>query len=222
VGWTWPQWDHGKLKVQCITLGRNYAHIKQEDYCDAPAKCSQDNQIFKGIYFHHLDLFCEPLPTSTPLIAGLTEVASSSLAAEHAGKCASYTPWIEHNAYAALSTRNGTGVIGGWWGASYVNKTQGPWPGYAAPKPYGSTDEWNEPWVLQQPGWECQGWHCQKGGRGSHANDQRMAKLFRQRRGLLRRRDVNDEGRGRTVETQGSGVGVVKAASDFTRKRLAA
>lgn len=198
-------------------LGRNGI---MEDYCDAPANCSQDDQIFKGIYFHHLDLFCEPLPTSTPLIAGLTKTATSGLAAQHANTCMGYTSWIEHNAHAALATRNSSGIIGGWWGASYVNKTQGPWPAYAVPKPYGSTDVWNEPWVLQEPPWACQGWHCQQGGRGSYANGKRMAKLFSHRRGAAKR-DVNDEGRGRTVETEGSGLGVVKAASDFTLRRPA-
>lgn len=197
---------------QWAGLGRNGI---MEDYCDAPANCSQDNQIFKGIYFHHLDLFCESLPTSSPLVAGLTHVASPSLADSHASMCAGYVPWIEHNAQAALSTKNGTGIIGGWWGASYINKTQEPWPAYAPPRPRGSTDEWNEPWVLQQPPWSCQGQHgCEEhkgGGRGS------FGKMRRRMRAL--RRDINDQGRGRTVETQASGVGVVKAASDFLLKR---
>ena len=198
-------------------LGRNGI---MEDYCDAPANCSQDAQAFKGIYFHHLDLFCEPLPTTTPLIAGLTKLASSELAAEHAGKCDSYTPWIEHNAHAALSTRNASGMIGGWWGASYVNKTQGSWPEWAVPKPHGSTDEWNQPWVLSQPPWVCHGQHgCHHGGHGLHSRDSMpkiMARAFNSRKS---RRDINDQGLGRTVETEGSGLGVVKAASDFTLKR---
>ncbi|KAK5129402.1 hypothetical protein LTR08_003289 [Meristemomyces frigidus] len=197
---------------QWTGLGRNGI---MEDYCDAPANCSQDNQIFKGIYFHHLDLFCDPLPTSTPLVAGLTKVAPAALASEHASKCASYTPWIKHNANAALSTRNSTGVIGGWWGASYVNKTQEPWPAYAAPRPRGSSDEWNEPWVLEQEPWLCRGWHCREGGRAKRGNRKRTAGLFSMR-GAAAKRDANDGGRGRTVETEGSGLGVVKAASDFT------
>ncbi|KAK4539678.1 hypothetical protein LTR36_010441 [Oleoguttula mirabilis] len=201
--------------VQWAGLGRNGI---MEDYCDAPANCSQDNQVFKGIYFHHLDLLCEDLPRSTPLIAGLTNLASAPLAAEHAGKCASYVPWIEHNANAALSTRNGTGIIGGWWGASYINKTQAPWLAYAVPKPHGSADVWNEPWVLDEAPWVCEGWHCEKDGRGSRGtNGKRMAKLFQHRRAA--ERDVNDGGRGRTVETEASGLGVIKAASDFALRR---
>ena len=202
---------------QWAGLGRNGI---MEDYCDAPANCSQDAQIFKGIYFHHLDLFCEPLPTTTPLIAGLTEVASSDLASQHKSNCKGYTPWIKHNAHAALSTRNATGIIGGWWGASSVNHTQSPAPYWTAQRPNGSTDYRNNPWVLYQPPWRCHGQHgCWPNGR-HHGGQKRkrMAHLFANRR---TRRDVNDEGLGRTVETEGSGLGVVKAASDFSLKRPA-
>jgi hypothetical protein len=222
---------------QWAGLGRNGI---MEDYCDAPANCSQDAQIFKGIYFHHLDLFCEPLPTSTALVPGLTFTASSDLASSHTSKCASYTPWVLHNAWAALSTRNSSGIIGGWWGAPYVNKTQGPWPEYTVPIPSGATDVWNQLVVLESAPWKCEGWHCDaeygvaayasasysEGGGGGGGNAKRMAEVFRRRRrqaamGRSRRRDVNDQGRGRTVETQGSGLGVVKCASDFTRKEPA-
>ncbi|KAF2174246.1 glycoside hydrolase family 76 protein [Zasmidium cellare ATCC 36951] len=104
---------------QWAGLGRNGI---MEDYCDAPANCSQDNLIFKGAYFEHLDLFCEPLPTETPLVKGLTYLADQGLANSHAQKCRSYAGWIQHNAYAALSTRNATSdIIGEWWGASYVS-----------------------------------------------------------------------------------------------------
>lgn len=202
---------------QWAGLGRNGI---MEDYCDAPANCSQDAQIFKGIYFHHLDLFCEPLPTETALIPDLTYTASEALANEHAGKCRAYAPWVRHNAHAALSTRNGSDIIGGWWGASYVNKTQSPWPAWSPPMPPGSVDEWNHPSVLEEPPWVCRGRPgCRGRGRGRKGrNGPRMAHMVRSRK---RQSDPNDEGPGRTVETQGSGLGVVKAASDFSLKRPA-
>ncbi|KAI6793830.1 Six-hairpin glycosidase [Hortaea werneckii] len=117
TGWYSIPGSSDKEAGQWAGLGRNGI---MEDYCDASANCSQDNQIFKGIYFHHLDLFCEALPTRTPLIEGVTFTASPALAAEHAGKCRAYLPWIRHNARAALATRDDTGVVGGWWGASFV------------------------------------------------------------------------------------------------------
>jgi hypothetical protein len=97
-------------------LGRNGI---MEDYCDSLGNCNQDATIFKGVYFHHLSLFCEPLPEQTALIPGITHIAPADLAAEHRTRCASYTSWVEHNAHAALSTRDANHRIGQWWGASY-------------------------------------------------------------------------------------------------------
>lgn len=110
--------------AQWSGLGRNGI---MEDYCDAPGTCSQDDLIFKGIYFHHLDLFCDPLPTETPLVDGVTKLAPSALASSHASRCAGYVPWIEHNAWAALNTRDSRGVMAEWWGLSYLNGTIGEW-----------------------------------------------------------------------------------------------
>lgn len=93
-------------------LGRNGI---MEDYCDAPADCSQDAQMFKGIFFHHLDAFCEPLPTvaGTSISGAQTYAASSDQASDHDSKCQSYVRWVEHNAHAALATRNASNIIGG-------------------------------------------------------------------------------------------------------------
>lgn len=196
-------------------LGRNGI---MEDYCDAPANCSQDAQIFKGIYFHHLGIFCEPLPTSEPLVAGLTSLADDDLAAAHSGNCNGYTPWVTHNADAALSTRNQDNVIGGWWGASSDSRTQAAALDMTVPLPQGSSDERNDPTVLDQAPWACRGQRgCQQNGRVASS---RTPGWLPPRSN--KKRDVNDGGRGRTVETQASGVSVIKAASDFTRKRPSA
>lgn len=190
-----------------------------EDYCDAKATCSQDNQIFKGVYFHHLDLFCEPLPTRKALVPGLTHVADVGLAVEHKEKCHSYTPWIVHNAYAALSTRNASGIIGGWWGASLLNQTQAPSLLWAIPDPHHSVDVCNEPWVLHEPPWCHTGHGCLTSGNSSTVDGERRRAIGRSFDTWNRRRDSNDQGRGRTVETQGSGLGVVQAALDFMLRR---
>lgn len=203
-------------------LGRNGI---MEDYCDAPANCSQDAQVFKGIYYHHLQKFCAPLPTSTSLIANLTYLASPSLAAQHAGECQSYVPWIQHNAYAALQTENSSGVFGGWWGASYLNKTQQPWPQWAKPPPAGSWDVRNEPSLLDISLWrcnpadrECASWVEEhrgvdrRGGIGFGGGTGDMKRMLQDWR---QKRDPDNQGRGRTVETHGAGLGVVKAAAGY-------
>ncbi|KAM0714334.1 hypothetical protein Q7P37_010121 [Cladosporium fusiforme] len=197
-------------------LGRNGI---MEDYCDAPANCSQDAQIFKGIYFHHLGIFCEPLPTDKPLVENLTVLAEDDLAAAHLGNCNNYAPWVTHNADAALASRNQDNVIGGWWGASNNNRTQAAALDLAVPPPPGSWDEWNDPTVLEQAPWACRGQHgCRRDGGFGDARNASLSSLITRNK----KRDVNDGGRGRTVETQSSGVGVIKAASDFTRKRPSA
>jgi hypothetical protein len=196
-------------------LGRNGT---MEDYCDAAGTCSQDSQTFKGIYFHHLSIFCEPLPTITPLVEGITVLADEELAATHKRNCDSYTEWITHNARAALSTRDQYNVIGGWWGAhnSDSDSAQNAKLDTAAPLPPSSWDVRNSPELLTQAPWNCSNGAGQEGWtRGVEAQPHRELTMRSQKR------DVNDAGRGRTTETQGSGLSVVKAASDFTRTRPA-
>lgn len=197
---------------QWAGLGRNGI---MEDYCDAPANCSQDAQIFKGIYFQHLSIFCEPLPTTTPLVEGVTVLADAELAAAHHNNCDGYTKWVTHNAQAALSTRDQYNVIGGWWGASQNNSVQSARLDMTVPLPPGSLDERNDPEVLTQSPWVRDGGRQDEQTRGEEAQPHRELTIRSQKR------DLNDGGRGRTAETQGSGLGVVKAASDLTRKRPA-
>ncbi|KAF2720999.1 glycoside hydrolase family 76 protein [Polychaeton citri CBS 116435] len=206
----------GDEAAQWHGLGRNGI---MEDYCDAAANCSQDAQMFKGIYFHHLDLFCEPLPTRKPLINGITHVASSSLAGSHARKCQGYVPWVAHNARAALATRNSTSnIIGEWWGASYINQTQAPNPGYSQPNP--GPDPWNHPRLLKQPPWVCEGKHeCGK-DRHHHNTGLRTRRVAHKLvEGISNRQASSDSDDTRTVQTQGSGLSVVKAAADLMLKR---
>ncbi|QIW98924.1 hypothetical protein AMS68_004442 [Peltaster fructicola] len=95
-------------------LGR---HGIMEDTCDVYSNCTQDAQIFKGVYFHHLSQFCQPLPTSNATYGGTTD---SNIAQQHRQTCAGYASWVAYNAAAALSTKNSTGIIGGWWAANYA------------------------------------------------------------------------------------------------------
>ncbi|KAB8339066.1 hypothetical protein FH972_022002 [Carpinus fangiana] len=162
-----------------------------EDICDADASCSQDSQSFKGIYFHHLTLFCESLPTDTALVPGVTFTADAATAATHKSNCQDYAPWVAKNAAAALSTRNGTGIFGGWWGEN--QSAAAGIGGAAAAQPAGAQDYRNHPEILTQAPWVKEG-----GGQV------RMA-----------RRDINDGGLGRTEETQLSGLGVVRANWEF-------
>lgn len=209
-------WNNGEYGNATEWSGLGRAGIV-EDYCDAPANCSQDALVFKGAYFEHLDLFCEPLPTQTPPVAGLTYVADQDLAESHVEKCNSYKPWIQHNAWAALNTRDDTGIIGEWWGASYTNTTQTPALKYAQPKPNGSMDVWNEPQLLSQAPWKCNGiGGCRQPSR--YATSGRRAARLRRDREVKRRQSGEQV---RTAETQAQGLAVVKAAANAALKRRA-
>ncbi|KAJ5130982.1 Six-hairpin glycosidase [Penicillium bovifimosum] len=114
-------WPHTSSR-QWQGLGRGGV---LEDTCDSRGLCSQDGQTFKGIFFHHLSAFCRPLqPQEKRFLAETTHGRSADddwteAYEEHMQRCRSYGAWIEHNAQAALMTRDTDGKFGGWWGRPY-------------------------------------------------------------------------------------------------------
>jgi hypothetical protein len=179
------------------------------DYCDASFNCSQDNLMFKGIYFHHLDQFCEPLPTTSPLVPDLTKVASKKLAAQHRHRCNEYIPWIEHNADAALLTRNASNIMANCWGRGCEGSGSNQTIHQFASRPINSVDERNSRQVLQKPPWTLSVRY--QNGSTRPALDKRdpTSKSFSI---WIEKRAAENQ---RTVESQGSGLAVVKAAFNF-------
>ena len=165
-----------------------------EDVCDASGTCSQDGQTFKGIYFHHLSLFCKALPLEA-LVPGTSYAADAQLADHHRRKCTSYGSWIAHNARAAYLTRDRDGQYGMWWGTHAGRREDDGGAERSSPLPEGADDYRNEE--------SSSRWRRTMGkGRTStstSAGGQKPAG------------DLNDRGRGRTVETQGGGVAVLRA-----------
>ncbi|KAJ1327637.1 Glycosyl hydrolase family 76 [Microdochium nivale] len=108
-----------------------------EELCDASATCNQDALTFKGIFFHHLAAFCEPLSTtpSAEQRAGLEgeeededeenkdarEQELAKTRTMHAAACLSYRSWLANNARAALGTRDSRGRFGMWWTAGLLS-----------------------------------------------------------------------------------------------------
>lgn len=197
-------------------LGRNGV---LEDRCDAPGHCNQDAQTFKGIFFHHLSLLCEPLPLR-PVAPGKTVAADKALAFLHRQSCKGYTAWVAHNAKAALETRNRRGRFGMWWGAHSGVET--------APLPEGATDYRNKPAELLKPLWTLAGNSSSSSSAGNHEARHNHSTNSRPDANVLdcdnvgqpggrmqdhpaTDSDLNDRGRGRTVETQGGGVAVLRA-----------
>ncbi|OAG02339.1 Six-hairpin glycosidase [Paraphaeosphaeria sporulosa] len=172
------------------------------ELCDPSAACSQDGQTFKGIFFHHLTAFCAPLPT-VPARKGKTHGASYEVALLHRNSCDAYAPWVVRNARAALATRDAEGKFGMWWGIR--DDSEGESEGDGAALPSAALDYRNDPRVL---------------GTGNFSATLRDASGETiGKRSWTDDGDPNERGRGRTVETQGGGVAVVRAMWEFLKWR---
>ncbi|KAH2930482.1 hypothetical protein KXW73_006983 [Aspergillus fumigatus] len=199
-----------------------------EDACDSSGSCSQNGQTFKGIFFHHLTEFCRPI---YPQEEGFLAAANRTSEGEdddwkhvykwHLARCRAYRPWIEHNANAALLTRNNDGKFGTWWGRRYrvlddAIIDQSPLPPGAVD--YKNYDNRGDGWSKEQTG-ALRGrasWTASSAGT-PESSDQRTGSretwIWTNRPTLaeVRLMDYNDRGRGRTVETQSGGIAVLRA-----------
>ena len=189
-----------------------------EEYCDSIGDCSQDGQTFKGIFFHHLTEFCRPLWDSEREFmdsdggSGLDQTVYEY----HEYMCLQYSSWIERNAQAAVRTKDEEGLFGTWWGQRYptaYNDSEARLAPLPIPSlPHGATDYRNHP----EQSWT------------GNSNNNSTSRL--QSQSQLHRRsnsnqsplqthisstsdpaDVNNRGRGRTVETQSGGIAVLRA-----------
>lgn len=161
--------------------------------CDAGGYCSQDGQTFKGIFMHHLATFCQPLPE--------TGLFTSDTIHSHRLSCSRYRGFLIHSSNMAWITRNDAGVMGSWWGipagllisSSSTRDT----------RPAGTADIRNMCNSGMTPE-QCerdqriQSYH--KRGGGSKENHSQG-----------RRFDLNDRGRGRTVESHSGGLAALRA-----------
>ena len=205
-------------------LGRNGI---LEEACDARGRCSQDGQTFKGIFFHHLTLFCAPLLTGGREEGEIMWRADGDTAGSHWRSCRDYQPWIGHNAQAAWRSRNKQGEFGTWWGRPYApdpgadEGSRGGEVELDVHTPSGATDYRNHG-VPRDAVWRLPG-DAEVRKKGDEAGTARAEKeeedQGKERRGRdektrLRRTgswDPNDRGRGRTVETQSGGLAVLRA-----------
>lgn len=193
-----------------------------EEACDVLGRCSQDAQTFKGIWMHHFAGFCAP--------GGVDRDDGDSdgeVRRWHYARCARYVPWLRHNARAALGTRDESGLFGMWWTAGILTGLNGAGDvdGVGEDQvPPGAVDYRNEGvpltgvWVpaadLPQAQASPSSSGVQKrlgggdkltlggkrGARGKPADEAGPGAW-----------DPNLRGRGRTLETQGGGLAVLRA-----------
>ncbi|KAK3329596.1 hypothetical protein B0H66DRAFT_31517 [Apodospora peruviana] len=211
-----------------------------EDVCDVGGGCSQNAQTFKGIWMHHFTAFCSPLkPVLNPDLRKRfdTTFTIEDVNREHMKACRRYIGWLQHNAMAARGTRNSEGKFGMWWTVGLLNLTgSGQWMGKdAVPEqtPKGAADYRNYGiphdgvWVAKDPVesqkppvWDT-GISQKPLGRPSFA---RRGEAPASEQGTDLKDDYfpdpNLRGRGRTVETQGGGLAVLRALWELSRQTV--
>ncbi|KAI2641155.1 glycoside hydrolase family 76 protein [Xylaria nigripes] len=203
-----------------------------EEACDASATCSQDGQTFKGIFFHHLVAFCAQLRPPTPG-SGLRfhRRAFAAVRKSHAEACRSYVGWLAHNVHAAQGTRDASGRFGQWWTAGLLSSNwTGAWPTRASD---GISDQPNATDYRNYGVPNDTTWRT-----ASLTEPLRLDYSYEKQSPLgLSARDVpipvpvpvslqdeslddpNNRGRGRTVETQSGGLGLLRAYWEIARLR---
>ena len=180
-------------------LGRNGI---LEEACDSNGTCSQDGQTFKGIFFHHLTIFCAPLPEGEK--DGVLWRADKVLAALHRKSCREYSGWIRRNAEAAYDTRDREGRFGMWWGAR-----MGRWvkdDDESNGKDEGT--DYRNNGVPEDDIWQLPRSRSERPIQHPVPESQEKQLPKRADNGT---NDPNDRGRGRTVETQSGGLAVLRA-----------
>lgn len=206
-----------------------------EERCDASGTCSQDSQTFKGIFFHHLSSFCDflgPIPANREDSVDME--AYQRVKDSHAKACQSYLGWVQHNAVAALQTRDAHGRFGMWWGADLFDKVlvtrEYDGINHGAPNTTNYRDHgtprnmyWgrNSQWL---PGDFERSTLVENAAFSSSSGQQvlgsgRERHVGRRTRTRLDdiQRDPNERGRGRTVETQIGGLALLRAYWDMSQ-----
>lgn len=192
---------HTPERWEWAGIGRNGV---LEEACDSSGSCTQNSHTFKGIFFHHLNVFCTPLPRRRFDRHGTTVVVDDDAARLHQNRCDDYGAWITHNARAAYVTRDSDGNFGTWWGIPFQQPIQ-PDTGDCT-RPGEGTDYRNDG-VPKNDIWRLPGDVALDDG----GDDGREAGVDVCELGEDRPSDPNDRGRGRTVETQSGGVAVLRA-----------
>ncbi|KAH6853326.1 glycosyl hydrolase family 76-domain-containing protein [Chaetomium sp. MPI-CAGE-AT-0009] len=205
-----------------------------EEACDAAGSCSQDAQTFKGIWMHHFAAFCAPAALRSRTTAPAHPEADA-IRDRHAADCRRYVPWLRHNARAALGTRDGRGLFGMWWTAGLLRLAGAEQEIIEAaaedalplPEDDGQVVDYRNlgvpldaVWVREvdiprpMPSPEGEGQKPLNGGLGGRSRRNETKSTLGSRRvgsdaaGVW---DPNLRGRGRTVETQGGGLAVLRA-----------
>ncbi|KAK2746734.1 hypothetical protein FQN55_005461 [Onygenales sp. PD_40] len=196
-----------------------------EEACDSSSRCSQNGHTFKGIFFHHFAELCRPLsPSEEGYISTQPDKSNvhdrSNQRADyewHQNKCHSYHSWVQHNAKAAFVTKDKDGKFGMWWGRHYPDNGAGSM--MTSPLPDDAIDYSNEgpfadgdmhhPRLLRHLTYDDK-YRSAPMKVGNPSTPVHIGNKASESESRIAR-DVNDRGRGRTVESQSGAVAVLRA-----------
>lgn len=211
-----------------------------EEACDSKGACSQDAQTFKGIFFHHLTTFCGSSLSRQDFVAVGMEQNVESQLSFHRSNCKSYSKWLRHNTMAMLKTRD-RGRIGTWWTAGLLGlEDEMPPEEDGVDMTVPNAVDYRNDGVPNDPVWRrdptgivnpprvpevpqskaaTQGWSPRHADAATSVNDDKendydVRSKSDETTGSnshAPKGDLNDRGRGRTVETQGSGLALLRA-----------
>lgn len=192
-----------------------------EELCDWSGTCSQNAQTFKGIYFHHLTLFCSPLIRREWDEDEGTILDDEETRQLHQKSCDEYGDWIRHNAFAAYVTRNQDGEFGEWWGRSARRRRDEDEDEEEFEGPHTQGTDYRNEGVPMNDIWRLPG----DDEVYKSDTDDNFGKWEMDRDDVytpikeIGIRDINDRGRGRTVETQSGGLAVLRALWTLVESR---
>ncbi|KLJ08687.1 hypothetical protein EMPG_15891 [Blastomyces silverae] len=189
-----------------------------EEACDSSGSCSQNGHTFKGILFHHLAEFCRPLTNDEEqyLSSSIREKKTAKQIKSQRGdyewhqeKCDSYYSWVAHNANASYMTKDEDGKFDG--AVDYINEG-----------PFADVSNDDESHQRLPKGADTEIYF---GGYGKlpflkkKRNEGTPRSNLRERDPVVVLKDVNDRGRGRTVESQSGAVAVLRALFQWEMAR---
>ena len=211
-GWEHRDSEDPWIRYRWRGLGRGGV---MEEACDASGSCSQNGQTFKGIWWLHFTVFCQPIQAEGSGGGGDGQRDREEAALLHRASCQGYGDWVQWNAKAAWATRDRERRFGEWWGAHRW------WPESVGDQDQG-TDYRNEGvphdelWRGSRDG--ATGKENARGdshnlGYHDHASYAPLPPLSSSEGNGEdpKTYDPNTRGRGRTVETQSGGLAVVRA-----------
>lgn len=167
-----------------------------QDWCDRDGSCNQNAQTFKAVFWLNFAKFCAPITAGQARVPGVSVSPAAPVAQMHQNTCASYRPWAQLNAAAALASQDADGLFGQNWASADLAMTKRDMASVRMHAPLRVVQLFDS-----------------SAGLDVAESDAQVADpaALRSAAAGADALKVNAAGRGRTVETQDGGLAVVRA-----------